>query len=282
MEVQRFGKYGSGESEFDFLCGIIIYNELIYVSDCFNHRVQVFDVNLNFKFQFGSRGYDDGQFDCPHGLTIYNELLFVVDKYNKRIQIFDLNGKFVKIFVRNMKYSPKFIEMHLNKIYVCCHSGHVCVLNINGIIEYEFNVSNLIYGMIIVNDLLYISFFENITICNLKGKFQSKLNGIHARGMKFFNEKIYVCNKINNCVSILNLNGENIDYINGFRKPNFIDIYDGKLYVTELNNQTIAVVELFNIHDVDNVLNNVFSDILPDLLYLICEYVISNKNDNKK
>jgi DNA-binding beta-propeller fold protein YncE len=90
------GKEGSGDGEFKFPQGITVLGSSgeVAVTDCNNHRVQIFDSEGKYKRQFGTEGKeDDGQLFCPSGLAsdAHGNLL-VVDETN-RLQVFSPEGK---------------------------------------------------------------------------------------------------------------------------------------------------------------------------------------------
>ena len=70
-------------------------DELVYVVDGLNHRIQVFDKNLKFCQKFESYGSKLGELDHPSDLAYSNKsgVLFICDSNNHRIQVFGLNGK---------------------------------------------------------------------------------------------------------------------------------------------------------------------------------------------
>jgi sugar lactone lactonase YvrE len=66
----------------------------LYVSDRWNHRVQVFDPDGKFKFTFGSRGSAPGEFGEPKQIAFDREgHVLVVDRMNDRVQIFTPEGR---------------------------------------------------------------------------------------------------------------------------------------------------------------------------------------------
>ena len=107
--VDEFGIGGKGKGEFDYPRGLAFDsdNDLLYVADSRNDRIQVFEiVNRNtcpsgtteiidgvcFVDEFGSQGQGDGRFNTPVGIALDsdNEKLYVADSLNHRVQVFDL------------------------------------------------------------------------------------------------------------------------------------------------------------------------------------------------
>jgi sugar lactone lactonase YvrE len=106
--VDEFGGSGNGEGKFDLPSGLALHtdNDLLYVADTDNNRIQIIDVdgsctgpieladNICFVNEFGENGDEDGEFKAPSGLTldVSNDILYVVDTDNERIQIIDVDG----------------------------------------------------------------------------------------------------------------------------------------------------------------------------------------------
>ena len=67
------------------------------MTDCKNHRVQVFDRNGKFLRKFGEYGSLDHQLKSPEGLSIYdNGDIIVTDKGNKLMKIFSSSGEYLR------------------------------------------------------------------------------------------------------------------------------------------------------------------------------------------
>ena len=110
--VKEFGSSGDDEGEFDDPSGLAFdsENDLLYVSDSDNDRIQIFEIvdgttcpsgteeivdGVCFVDEFGSTGTADGQFDSPLGIALdtSNDLLYVADSKNDRIQVFELSSE---------------------------------------------------------------------------------------------------------------------------------------------------------------------------------------------
>jgi DNA-binding beta-propeller fold protein YncE len=110
--VEEFGSTGTDEGEFDEPGGLAYdsVNDLLYVADTDNDRIQVFEIvdgntcpsgtdevkdGVCFVEEFGSTGTGDGEFDKPMGISLdtTNDLLLVADSDNDRIQVFSLNSE---------------------------------------------------------------------------------------------------------------------------------------------------------------------------------------------
>jgi sugar lactone lactonase YvrE len=66
----------------------------LYISDRWNDRVQVFDLDGHFKFTFGSGGSGPGQFGEPKQIAFDRQgNVLVADRLNNRVQVFTPDGK---------------------------------------------------------------------------------------------------------------------------------------------------------------------------------------------
>ena len=103
--VTSFGSGGNSNGQFNNPSGLEIdeTNDLLYVSDTGNHRIQVFKLidsttcpsgttesvdGVCFVETFGSEGNTDGKFKSPMGLALdKRDRLYVADSGNNRVQI---------------------------------------------------------------------------------------------------------------------------------------------------------------------------------------------------
>ena len=126
--VEEFGSSGTDDGEFDDPSGLAYdeTNDLLYVADSDNDRIQIFEIvdgntcpsgteeivnGVCFVEEFGSSGTDDGEFDTPMGIALdeTNDLLYVADSDNDRIQAFSLSTEPAVLFPDrpdNLEASP--------------------------------------------------------------------------------------------------------------------------------------------------------------------------------
>lgn len=90
VELAHWGSYGSGPGQFAAPEGIAVdAHGNVYVSDTYNHRVQVFTNDGTFLMQWGSFGSALGQFYRPMGIAVAADgTIYVSDTWNGRVQVF--------------------------------------------------------------------------------------------------------------------------------------------------------------------------------------------------
>ena len=72
----------------------------IYISDCLNSRIKIFDNNGNLLSQWGNTGSADGQIWAPNNMAFdnLNNNIYIADNYFCRIQIFSKTGTYIAKF----------------------------------------------------------------------------------------------------------------------------------------------------------------------------------------
>ena len=63
--IKCTGEKGKKEGEFDDARGLALYDNEVYVCDYKNHRIQIFDLNLNFVRSIGLHSEGRGEFHAP-------------------------------------------------------------------------------------------------------------------------------------------------------------------------------------------------------------------------
>ena len=98
--LRSFGRRGKNNGEFQYPKGIAFDSHgNIVVTDCYNHRVQVFDRNGNFLSKFGEKGSLDHPLIYPDGLSIKgNGEIIVLNSVNQLIKIFSSSRNYLRKF----------------------------------------------------------------------------------------------------------------------------------------------------------------------------------------
>ena len=100
--------------------GITLYDGEVYVCDKKNHRIQVFDRDLNLVRAFGSYGSNGGQFNYPINIDFdYFGIAYIADLRNARIKVVDADGQFIRqIHHRNGTGKPVGVRVIGQLVYV--------------------------------------------------------------------------------------------------------------------------------------------------------------------
>ena len=120
---------------------LVIPEGVIYICDCYNHRVTVHDKEVRFLFTFGSKGSGSGCFDEPGDITFGSDgLVYVADYWNKRVCVWSKEGTFRRDF--KTKYAPTSIaatsDNHLLITSSSFWSSNVMVYTLEGKLVHEF------------------------------------------------------------------------------------------------------------------------------------------------
>mmetsp|Transcript_47535 Transcript_47535/g.140411 ORF Transcript_47535/g.140411 Transcript_47535/m.140411 type:complete len:288 (+) Transcript_47535:3-866(+) len=97
--IAQVSKWGSGDSRLSFPEGLALLKRRVFIADCGNHRIAVFDSSLTFCESFGRRGSGPGELNGPCGLAVDESLgeLYVADSGNHRLAVFSGAGAFVRL-----------------------------------------------------------------------------------------------------------------------------------------------------------------------------------------
>jgi len=90
----------------------------VFVADCDNHRIQVFDAKGEVVRVFGREGSGTGELKRPAGVAVDGAgNVFVADCLNDRIQVFDAKGEVVRVFGRE-GVAVSSGEVHASVVYM--------------------------------------------------------------------------------------------------------------------------------------------------------------------
>ena len=125
--IKCVSQEGRKEGEFDDPRGVTLDNNQVYVCDCNNHRIQVFDLDLNFV---RSRGTGRGEFAAPYDVkfdTAGN--MYVADWGNERVQVMDISGHFIRSFGQEGKLGgPSALHIADKFVYVSDNNSDCIVV----------------------------------------------------------------------------------------------------------------------------------------------------------
>jgi len=98
---------GNNNDQFYSPSGLVFSsNEMLYVVDSGNHRVQVLQQDGKFVFTFGSKGSNPGQFQWPVKIAIDTDNKVLVSDYEgNHISLFSHAGSFISRITCNRPYA---------------------------------------------------------------------------------------------------------------------------------------------------------------------------------
>ena len=97
--IKSVGKKGGNVGEFDGPFGVRYYNHHVYVCDCNNGRVQVFDSDLNFVRSFGTYGDGPDQLKQPWDIDFDTQgNIYVVDLNKHQVLVYSEDGQYLRHF----------------------------------------------------------------------------------------------------------------------------------------------------------------------------------------
>ena len=124
------GSGGRGDGQFCIPYGISIKGDMLYVADCYNHRVQKLTSRGKFLCKFGQQGSGQGQFHCPSVVIVdSSNRLIVSDQGNNRIQIFNGYGDWLLTINGHGSENYSFLDPRglaldlLGNIHVVAHDS---------------------------------------------------------------------------------------------------------------------------------------------------------------
>ena len=272
--VLSFGKYGSSVGMFSSPRGVAVNSkDEIAVTDCFNHRVQIFNRDGNYIRSFGRQGYKAGEFCYPKGITFHkNGNIFVAESGNHRIQIFSGEGKYVGMFGGNgsldsQLYSPLGLSVDSdgNIIVADCGNKLIKIFSPDGKFLMKIGEQDSFTGPAhCIQCDRYLIVSENSEHCvkvfDRNGNFQYKF-GKQGGGDGEFkfpyclsvnkSGHLMVCDSGNHRIQVFELNGKfvgkfgtNGSKLGEFASPRSLAfLSNGRIAVSEWDNHRVQIFE---------------------------------------
>jgi len=281
----EFGSFGTTEGKFKSPSGLAFDrgNDLLYVADTDNDRIQIFDVDGNcsgsdevandvcFVDEFGTSGNGEGEFDSPTAMVLDtgSDLLYIVDSGNDRIQIIDVDGNcgsdeladdvcFVDEFGTKGNDEGEFdspsgiaLDTSTNYLYVAdTKNNRIQIFDVDG---------NCSGSDEVANDVCFVDEFGGSG--NGKGEFDLPSGlALHTD-----NDMLYVADTDNNQIQIIDVDGNCsgnieladdicfVDEFGGsgdddgeFNNPSglTLDVSNDILYVADTDNERIQIIDV--------------------------------------
>lgn len=130
--MKCIGQKGRKTGRFCDPRGVTWHKDKVYVCDRSNHRIQVFDMDLNFIRSIGSHGRGRGEFDKPFDVKFDAKgKMYVAEYGNGRVQVMDTSGKFLRTFGERghgkMSHQPSGLLIADKFVYVSDYTND-CIL----------------------------------------------------------------------------------------------------------------------------------------------------------
>jgi DNA-binding beta-propeller fold protein YncE len=178
--IKEFGQRGGVKGKLESPRGLAIHDKdkQLYVCDRYVHRIQVFDLDLNFVRSIGSRGKGKGEFDAPFDVTFDTAgNMYVAEFGNKRIQVMDTSGQFIRTFAEEEDGLPTGLYIVKDKVYIS-----------------DFSHDSL---------LVYTTSGEYLATLASQGQAVGELSSPYC--ITSYDDKLYVCDSGNNRIHIFDL-----------------------------------------------------------------------------
>ena len=121
--------------------GVTIHSNQVYVCDTDNHRIQVFDLDLNFIQYIGSHGAGSGKFNQPYDVAFDTTgNMYVVEYGNRRVQVLNSSGQHIREFGKDkqnqLSHEEEYLKaptaIHIAEEYVYVSDRGIAVYQTSG------------------------------------------------------------------------------------------------------------------------------------------------------
>lgn len=265
----QFGSKGTGNGQFKYPHGMCVLNDILYVVDRQNHRIQYFDLDGNYLGEFGGTlvPYGDGndEFYFPEYICTDGFSLFITDSGNHRVKKHTATGVFITKWgtlgtgTSEFNY-PAGITFYNGYIYVVDRQNHrVQMFDTNGLYYFKFgqygvNSYNLNFpdGITVLNGNLAINDSANdaIKIWSWNGTYLNKTTfGIgYLAGISLTNDVLTAVDRENSKFYVVDTSYEKVtefgSYGTGDNELNFpigAAYADNKLYISDSASHRIKI-----------------------------------------
>lgn len=304
----KVGNEGSGNSEFLIPWRVVYKNDVLYVSDIYNHRIQIFSNEGSYLGQFGQLGTKKNEVNYIFGFDFDEKgNIYLTDTWNHRVKIYTSDfdcSKIICNFDNDIFLRPSAVKLSKDesKFYIADYLNHsIVVCDIEGKVEKrignlgsgvgEFKYPNDVY--VSEDGLLYVSDSKNfrVQVFSEDGEYVNSINSDEnlnfiPSGIAVYKNKIYIADIKNSMIH--EFSRDNLRYLRTIlgkgceigevlseNKTHFIrlNIYDDKLIIADTSNDRIQIFDLKTekiIETITGISNPVRAEIISDdkILYV--------------
>ena len=110
---------GDQDHEFHSPSGLTVFGNEVYVCDQQNHRIQVFDLDLNFVRTIASNRKGQYQFNLPGDVAFDREgRMYVAEHGRERVQVLTADGKHLQMIGERERMKPESVHVVNDYLYV--------------------------------------------------------------------------------------------------------------------------------------------------------------------
>ncbi len=122
-----FGEEGKKQGEFYYPTDVQITDNLIWVADAYNNRIQVFDKQGSFVKMMG----DDQKMNAATGIYVSDNEVFITDFENDRVLIFDKDGNLKQTLKDEIEKPTDMIIMNSTLYIINYRNGKLSSYTLN-------------------------------------------------------------------------------------------------------------------------------------------------------
>ncbi|KAI6657334.1 RING finger protein nhl-1-like [Oopsacas minuta] len=254
-------KRGKGNDELDcpFCVTVDKITGNIYIADCYNHSVKVFDSTAKYMFKFGDIG-GEGKMSYPRSLVIYKSRILITHSHS--ILKYNLDGEFISRIGKQGKGELEFIfpkGIAINEsnddIYICDYSNcRVQILSKDFQFKSQFGSFKYPHDLKLSKEYIYVLDISNPCI-HLFNYNHILLNSVISRGQgfrvitpfSFFidnSNNILIADHGSNSISIFNPEFQSIHNIPVSEHPTAVTV-DNHDRVIVVCNRAVNCLQIF-------------------------------------
>ena len=144
IHIKSGGKYGTADGQFSYSNGPrVSKNNELYICDSSASRIQVFDLDLNFKRIFGKGEKRKDYLSFPADIDFDAAgNVYVTDPWNNIIQVFDSRGHYIRSIGTSHLKTPAGLFISDELIYTTEHdASRISVLTVSGELVTTISIS---------------------------------------------------------------------------------------------------------------------------------------------